>query len=167
MAKTLERPIGRRRLWATYFPDARGRMWGRVHGEGGEFPGVLARMHRGESKATLRSHSASLFNQSYLCWVLRCAWPRHSSPQPLASPQRGQSAVVGVKDDSRAFLWVESRLRDLAHWQGIWIYCDLRAEGFPSSPVGRRATGMQTSIDVGGIIETEFPFGRWAAVAYV
>lgn len=47
MAKSLERSIGRRRLWATYLPDARSRMWGRVHGEGGELPVVLARMHGG------------------------------------------------------------------------------------------------------------------------
>lgn len=58
MAKSLERPersIGRRRLWAAYFPDARGRMWGRVHGEGGEFPGVLARMHGRSQKARLEA----------------------------------------------------------------------------------------------------------------
>lgn len=63
MAKSLERSIGRRRLWAAYFPDARGRMWGRVHGEGGEFPGVLARMHGAESKATPGSHGSPILNQ--------------------------------------------------------------------------------------------------------
>lgn len=33
------------------FPGTRGRMWGRVRGEGGEFSGVLARMQPGQSTA--------------------------------------------------------------------------------------------------------------------
>lgn len=62
---------------------------------------------------------------------------------------------------------VELQPRDLARWHGIWIY-DLTARGtFRRAKAGGRATGTQTSIDVGGNrgTKTEFPFGRWAVVA--
>lgn len=98
-----------------------------------------------ESKVTHRSHSSSLFNQFYLCGCSGVLGLVTLVPSPwqllrvAGAPGLEVKTVPELSSGVELSFLVESRLRDLAHWQGIWIYYDLRAEGF--SDESTRETG--------------------------